>query len=102
MRTSLTQFLLSILNSEVLSAVFGSTTTPVIADRRLTDAILSDVAVVALRRAGKPLTTAELRKYIEEVRGLNAVFLPQPYGLIGRLGRGVWGLVDRDFGLTPT
>ena len=61
---------------------------------------IADLCVAALRRAGGPLSKSELRQEIEKVRGLNAMFLPQPNNFIARMGRGKWGLIDRDFGLT--
>lgn len=62
-----------------------------------------DVAALceaALVQAGRPLTKRELREAIEQVRGLNNLFLPQPSGRVVRLARGLWGLSDRDVGVT--
>lgn len=58
-------------------------------------------AVVALvRQAGGPLTTAEIRQRLVAIRGLDEhVQLNNRRPLI-RVGPSLWGLIDRDIGLT--
>jgi hypothetical protein len=62
-----------------------------------------DVAAMceaALLEAGRPLTKKELRLAIEKVRGLNQHFLPQVSDRVVRLAHGMWGLSDRDVGVS--
>lgn len=61
---------------------------------------LADACVAVLERAGRPLRTEELRSGVEEVRGTGEHFMIQPGGRMTRLKSGLWGLVDRDFGLS--
>jgi hypothetical protein len=60
---------------------------------------LADLTVVVLRRAGRPLSTAALKAAISDVRGLNAIFQVFPSNEVARVDMGLWGLVDRDFGM---
>ena len=54
-------------------------------------------AVMALLEgAGRPLSTLEIRKKLENDRGLNSHFQIHPQGNLIRLGPGLWGLADRD------
>jgi hypothetical protein len=62
-----------------------------------------DVAAMceaALLQAGRPLSKRELREAISRVRGLNRNFLPQPSDRVIRLSHGMWGLADRDVGVS--
>lgn len=62
-----------------------------------------DVAAMceaALLRAGRPLSKRELREAIRAVRGLNHNFLPQASDRVVRLAHGMWGLADRDVGVS--
>jgi hypothetical protein len=62
-----------------------------------------DVAAMcesALLRAGRPLSKRELREAISLVRGLNRTFLPQTSERVIRLAHGMWGLADRDVGVS--
>lgn len=61
---------------------------------------IEDLCVAVLRRAGRPMTTAEMRAAIEKVRGLNRGFQPQPNDVMTRVAEGVWGLVERDIPLS--
>jgi hypothetical protein len=57
---------------------------------------IGDLCAHALLQAGRPLTTAELRKAVEHHRGLGETFLPHANTRMARLGRGLWGLRGRD------
>lgn len=62
-----------------------------------------DVAAMceaALLQAGRPLSKRELRDTIRQVRGLNRHFLPQASERVVRLAYGMWGLADRDVGVS--
>lgn len=62
-----------------------------------------DVAAMceaALLQAGRPLSKQELREAIRRVRGLNQHFLPQASERVIRLAHGMWGLADRDVGVS--
>ncbi len=62
-----------------------------------------DVAAMceaALLEAGRPLSKRELRESIQRVRGLNQHFLPQASERVVRLAHGMWGLADRDVGVS--
>jgi hypothetical protein len=61
---------------------------------------IEDLCVAVLRKAGRPMTTAELRAGIETVRGLNSGFQPQANAVMTRVAEGVWGLVERDIPLS--
>jgi hypothetical protein len=54
----------------------------------------------ALLDAGRPLSKRELRDAIQQVRGLNRHFLPQASERVVRLAHGMWGLADRDVGVS--
>lgn len=56
----------------------------------------------ALVASGRPMKTQELREAVEQVRGLNTLFLLAPRGRLVRVGPGWWGLVDRDIDLRPS
>jgi hypothetical protein len=61
---------------------------------------LHEAAESVLRRAGRPLSEAVLRARVGRDRGFDpATFLLTPRGELARLAPGVWGLVERDFGL---
>jgi hypothetical protein len=63
---------------------------------------IADLCIAALTQAGRPLSGAELRAAVSRVRGIGSQLMLQPSPQMGRLGRGLWGLVDRDFGLSPS
>lgn len=67
------------------------------AQDRLEVAAMCEAALV---KAGRPLTKRELRDAILQVRGLNHNFLPQSSERIVRLAHGMWGLVNRDVGVS--
>jgi hypothetical protein len=53
-----------------------------------------------LEAAGRPLSYAELRQGVSNLRGLSRTFLPQPTGRVIRLRAGLYGLEDRDLQYT--
>ena len=58
-------------------------------------------AVVSLiKKAGRPLSTSEIKEQLEQVRGLNNYFQIIPTEPIIRMKPGVWGLNYRDVSLT--
>ena len=61
---------------------------------------IADLCLAALKLEGRPLTTEEMAARIESVRGLHDQFLPQPSAHMARLAPGLWGLVERDFGIS--
>ena len=63
---------------------------------------VADLCVAMLQEAGRPLTTRELEKRVERVRTVHHHFQPHPTKNMARLGAGLWGLVERDFGLSET
>lgn len=61
---------------------------------------VTDLMLAVLTRAGRPMTTAEVKAAISGIRGLNAIFPVFASEQIARLEPGVWGIVERDFGLS--
>jgi hypothetical protein len=61
---------------------------------------VADLCVAMLEEAGGPLTTQELEERVERIRTVHHQFQPQPNERMARLSVGLWGLVDRDFGLS--
>lgn len=61
---------------------------------------MRDAAVEVLKRVGRPLSDTMLRAEIMRERGLDRVyFFLVPTCELARISPGVWGLVERDFGL---
>lgn len=60
---------------------------------RLTVAALCEDA---LRSAGRPLSSTELRKRIQTVRGVKTAFVVTPSERVVHVAKGLWGLADRD------
>jgi hypothetical protein len=59
-------------------------------------------AVIALlQQEGRPMTTAQIRAKLEAERGVNALFQIHAAVPLIRVGPGVWGLSNRDLGVTP-
>lgn len=56
---------------------------------------IGDLIARALAEAGRALTTAELRRYVEQVRGLQEMFQVQAREDIVRVGRALWNLKSR-------
>jgi hypothetical protein len=61
---------------------------------------IADLCVAVLRKAGRPMSTSEMRAAVEKVRGLNSGFQPFPNEVMTRVGKGLWVLVDRDIPLS--
>lgn len=54
-------------------------------------------AIVAfIKSAGRPLTADEIKQNLIAVRGVNSTFAINAFDPLIRMGRGVWGLNDRD------
>ena len=58
--------------------------------------MIRDFIVELLQEMGRPLSTEELKNALRERRGLAATFQIQPRDPLVRLGKAVWGLIDRD------
>ena len=58
--------------------------------------MIRDFIVELLQEMGRPLSTEELKSALRERRGLAATFQIQPRDPLVRLGKAVWGLIDRD------
>lgn len=58
--------------------------------------MIRDFIVDLLQEMGRPLSTEELKNALRERRGLAATFQIQPRDPLVRLGKAVWGLIDRD------
>lgn len=58
--------------------------------------MIRDFIVELLQELGRPLSTEELKNALRERRGLAATFQIQPRDPLVRLGKAVWGLIDRD------
>ncbi len=61
---------------------------------------IAALCVEALLDAGRPLSSTDLIKAIAQRRGLGEHLPLWPNSKMIRLGRGVWGLIDRDIGLS--
>ena len=58
--------------------------------------MIRDFIVELLQEEGRPLSTEELKSALRERRGLAATFQIQPRDPLVRLGKALWGLIDRD------
>lgn len=58
--------------------------------------MIRDFIVELLQEMGRPLSTEELKNALRERRGLAATFQIQPRDPLVRLGKAIWGLIDRD------
>lgn len=58
--------------------------------------MIRDFIVELLHEEGRPLSTEELKRALRERRGLAATFQIQPRDPLVRLGKALWGLIDRD------
>ena len=58
--------------------------------------MIRDFIVDLLQEMGRPLSTEELKNALRERRGLAATFQIQPRDPLVRLGKAIWGLIDRD------
>lgn len=58
--------------------------------------MIRDFIVELLQEEGQPLSTEELKNALRERRGLAATFQIQPRDPLVRLGKALWGLIDRD------
>jgi hypothetical protein len=58
--------------------------------------MIRDFIVELLQEEGRPLSTEELKNALRERRGLAATFQIQPRDPLVRLGKALWGLIDRD------
>lgn len=57
---------------------------------------LRDAVIGILDAAGRPLTTREINERLSEFRGVNSTFQIWNRDPVLRVGRGLWGLNDRD------
>ena len=57
---------------------------------------LRDAVIGILDAAGGPLSTGEINKRLSEFRGVNGTFQIWNHDPVLRVGRGLWGLNDRD------
>jgi len=48
------------------------------------------------------MDTPDIRRILQENRGLGVHFQIHPSRYMARVSRGCWGLVERGFGITPT
>ncbi|WP_170449172.1 DNA-directed RNA polymerase subunit alpha C-terminal domain-containing protein [Ruegeria arenilitoris] len=58
---------------------------------------LRDAVIEILEQAGGPLSTREINERLSEFRGVNSTFQIWSRDPILKVGRGLWGLNDRDF-----
>ncbi len=63
---------------------------------------LRQAIVSLLNEAGRPLTTLEIKQGITALRGINESYQIQPFDPLIRVGRGIWGLIDRDVPIKRT
>lgn len=52
-----------------------------------------------LIQAGKPMSTSEIREALRKDRGINDTFQIHPSGSIISVGKGLWGIIERDITL---
>ena len=62
---------------------------------------VSEACVRILMDNGGPMDTPDIRRILQENRGLGLHFQINPSRYVARVARGCWGLVERDFGVTP-
>jgi len=63
---------------------------------------VSEACVRILMDNGGPMDTPDIRRILQENRGLGVHFQIHPSRYMARVSRGCWGLVERGFGITPT
>lgn len=62
---------------------------------------IRDFAIDVIREAGRPLSTEEIKAALVSRRGIQKVFQIHPKGELVRVGKALWGLIDRDLGRSP-